>query len=691
MCNLASLKSDYETDIYFKLNSLLLELTLKERNMKQKFVYLSMAALAAMTSFTGCIDNDEPDSVANLRNAKAEEFKANAEKTLAEAGVLEMDALVRKADAAYREYEAAVMKEKAAQEALATAYEELDYELRKAQQDDKIATAAEQAKAELVKAQSATANAKATLEGALASLDKAIKDAAVKLADNTVIWAEGEQATVNKAYAAYVTAQKSVVEKKAAVAKAELAVADAELDPEVSGSAVRSQITNKKAQVTVKETALKSAEKNLSDAKEIGTDVEAIAKKCDALTTENYKLDITIATLKAEKANLESERDAAKEVVAKAALEIKKEWKKADDAFGVEDQKYTDLITNDKETYLAPLKNAALAAKYNWMNTQVASLLTFKIVDSDASLAKTLADIQEGGVYLFTYSGTDTKGGDLKVADLFKHRVTNYAVYNRDNSMIYINWQKTGKDADGVDQWTSSTIDEANVINTLYNAGINSVKEAIDNVRTDDFVKNFDNNLNLAITRAETTYAEQSATRIQSLKAAQNTNKNDRAAAQKVAEDAIKEMMTFVSPLSSADNSYVGGNVKAEMYQEEQDKVDAKALEIELVEAQKKANDALKGAYEANVTKMGGKTISELTEAGYAKIIADLEKAVVDAQNDVTTAEVAVKKLENGEWTSVDVAKDDLEKAKYDLAQAEAELAEAKAVYDAAVAAYTKE
>ncbi|MCQ2200974.1 MAG: hypothetical protein MJZ27_02670 [Bacteroidales bacterium] len=638
--------------------------------MKRNFVYLSFAAVAAMTCFTSCIDNEEPASVANLRDAAAIKLKAEANK-------LDMEALVEKANAAYRDAETAVQNELAAQEAVNTAIAKLNLAIAEAANENEKAAAVEAAKAALVDAQANTAASQAALEGALAALDKAEKDAIVTKDNNKVILESGLQTALygtDGAYTKYIAAEKAVLTSQKAVIEAEFALADAKLNPKTTASTPKAIATL----LAEKQTALKAAEKNLADAKEIGTDANAIAAKCDEIKTEVAKLDVKIAVAAAELKDLDNQIDAAKDKVAAEALAVKTAWNKADQEYKDAQQEIDDKIADDAKMYLAPAKNIALKNKYDWENQQVSSLLSFDIADADASMAKSIADnTKVGDTYVFSYTGTDVKGGKLTVNDLFKHHVTNSAVYYKSSPTVSINWKVTGQGSDGVDIWTATT-GAINVLNTL--STISSINDAIDKVRTDAFVDNFDKNLDKAESLATTKYNEESATRLQNLKSQKQASVVAQKAATKEADDKIKETMNGLST-SSADNAFVKAAVKDSAVEELADKKADKAAEKKSIEAQKTALNGLKGAYEANLTTVGGETISSLTEAGLAKIIDKLEAAVRDAK-------VAVEEVENGQYDSVAAAEKTLAEAKLDLQEKEAKRDEAKKVYEATVEAY---
>lgn len=109
--------------------------------MKRNILYVSLAAALATTSLSGCIDNDEPDGILALRQAKASYINAQAanETTLANA------------DAAYKAAETAVKNAEAKQaEAIA---KKAEYEAAKAEYEVKLAEAKTEAEIAAIKAE----------------------------------------------------------------------------------------------------------------------------------------------------------------------------------------------------------------------------------------------------------------------------------------------------------------------------------------------------------------------------------------------------------------------------------------------------------------------------------------------------------------------------------------------------------
>lgn len=128
----------------------------------RKWTYLVAALLigGSAATFTGCIDNEEPAGITELRGAKAELLKAKAQVQVAEAAYKEAETKIAAAKAAY-------LEEKVAQEKLRTALLEAQTEDAKAAIAEEAALRAEKAKAALIAAQQASAEADALYQRAL--------------------------------------------------------------------------------------------------------------------------------------------------------------------------------------------------------------------------------------------------------------------------------------------------------------------------------------------------------------------------------------------------------------------------------------------------------------------------------------------------------------------------------------------
>ena len=98
--------------------------------MKKKWTYLAVAGMLLGTApvFTGCVDNDEPAGIEQLRGAKAQLLQAKA-------AVEEAVALVEQANAEYRQAEAQWKRAKAAQEEYKAELKRLQVELQEAKNE----------------------------------------------------------------------------------------------------------------------------------------------------------------------------------------------------------------------------------------------------------------------------------------------------------------------------------------------------------------------------------------------------------------------------------------------------------------------------------------------------------------------------------------------------------------------------
>ena len=158
---------------------------------------MAVLALAAgmSTSFVSCVDTEEPDSIVTLRNAKAEEVKAQAAKINAEVtdllGRLELDKSTRAlADEATKLANA----RKEAKNAYDKAIEDIQLAEKKAESERKENAAKATADFEL---QEAKAKAEATLKTALAELEAA-KTELTKAQNKAIKDVEAEQLAIDK-------------------------------------------------------------------------------------------------------------------------------------------------------------------------------------------------------------------------------------------------------------------------------------------------------------------------------------------------------------------------------------------------------------------------------------------------------------------------------------------------------------
>lgn len=132
----------------------------------RKWTYLVAALLigGSAATFTGCIDNEEPAGITELRGAKAELLKAKAQVQVAEAAI-------KTAQANLIQARADLKAEELAQEKLRTALLEAQTEDAKTAIAEEAALRAERAKASLIAAQQASAEADAMYKKALLEIE----------------------------------------------------------------------------------------------------------------------------------------------------------------------------------------------------------------------------------------------------------------------------------------------------------------------------------------------------------------------------------------------------------------------------------------------------------------------------------------------------------------------------------------
>ncbi len=167
--------------------------------MKRNILYVSLAAALATTTLSGCIDNDEPDGILALRQAKASYINAQAanETTLANA------------DAAYKAAETAVKNAEAKQaEAIA---KKAEYEAALAEYEVKLAEAKTDAEIAAIKAElEVTLQEKANeLQQAKAAAEQLAQEAETQL--NLLKASYNESlATLEQSASAYAEALKQI-------------------------------------------------------------------------------------------------------------------------------------------------------------------------------------------------------------------------------------------------------------------------------------------------------------------------------------------------------------------------------------------------------------------------------------------------------------------------------------------------
>lgn len=135
----------------------------------RKWTYLVAALLLGGTTatFTGCIDNEEPAGITELRGAKAELLRAKAVVEAAEAAIKNAQAACLQADALYKQ-------EKAAQEKIRTEILAAQSEKDKAYWQEEAQKSAEAFKAEMFRLQQQTILAEAAYKKALVDVEVAL-------------------------------------------------------------------------------------------------------------------------------------------------------------------------------------------------------------------------------------------------------------------------------------------------------------------------------------------------------------------------------------------------------------------------------------------------------------------------------------------------------------------------------------
>ena len=289
----------------------------------RKWTYLVAALLmaGATTTFTGCIDNDEPEGIENLRGAKAELLKAKAAVELANeamirANVANQELKNKAQEITNKQQEIALEMDKLelAIEESNSAAKIAEYKLQLQKWENQKALEAEQFKATMLAAQTATAWAQKQYDDALA----AIEAAKLMLSDEELAVVE--------------YAQGRVAAKATALASAHTALNDAAMKlnqayetTEVTETKEGLELEIAKAQVTldVAKTAQGIVEELI--AKNIDT-FAGWEKEVKELETKIGIQDTIIAQAKIDKKKIEesAEGKAAKAAVTKATEAVTK-------------------------------------------------------------------------------------------------------------------------------------------------------------------------------------------------------------------------------------------------------------------------------------------------------------------------------------------------------------------------------
>lgn len=301
----------------------------------RKWTYLVAALLLGGTTamFTGCIDNEEPAGITELRGAKAELLRAKAAVQLAEAAIKNAQAACWEADALYK-------AEVAAQAKIATEIKAAKGEADKAYWQQEAQKSAEAFNAEMYKLQAVTAQEKLKYEQALAQVELALttyKDNIYATALNDLMFSKSFEYkevtyTESNGNITSTTSSKSItgglqgLAKKLADAKDELAklmrqksLLEFSYDPE----ALITGVTN---QVAVEEGNVAAIKENLADLKVVAetplADFEAkykeISDKKEAIDKQIAALDVTKANDADYQAALQKEKQIAKDKAAQS-------------------------------------------------------------------------------------------------------------------------------------------------------------------------------------------------------------------------------------------------------------------------------------------------------------------------------------------------------------------------------------
>ena len=251
-------------------------------NKKVLSAILFGALMAGTGTFTSCIDNEEPASIATLRGAKAELLKAKALVEKEKVAQVQAEAEVARAQAALIQAQAAAEAAKA----------ESDKALAAAQ----IAEAQAKAEEALANAEKARLEAEAAYQEAIINLKKAQAQLLAKQQKALAPFVEAYEAATT----AYNTAVDKQTKAQRKVTKQLAVIEEKEADKEYFTRELTHEVTLAERELAGTEIALEEAEAELAAAKEM--EPHALANKITELDAKVKEINLKIADLSVEAA-----------------------------------------------------------------------------------------------------------------------------------------------------------------------------------------------------------------------------------------------------------------------------------------------------------------------------------------------------------------------------------------------------
>ncbi len=251
-------------------------------NKKVLSAILFGALMAGTGTFTSCIDNEEPASIATLRGAKAELLKAKALVEKEKVAQVQAEAEVARAQAALIQAQAAAEAAKA----------ESDKALAAAQ----IAEAQAKAEEALANAEKARLEAEAAYQEAIINLKKAQAQLLAKQQKALAPFVEAYEGATT----AYNTAVDKQTKAQRKVTKQLAVIEEKEADKEYFTRELTHEVTLAERELAGTEIALEEAEAELAAAKEM--EPHALANKITELDAKVKEINLKIADLSVEAA-----------------------------------------------------------------------------------------------------------------------------------------------------------------------------------------------------------------------------------------------------------------------------------------------------------------------------------------------------------------------------------------------------
>ncbi len=680
--------------------------------MKRNILYVSLAAALATTSLSGCIDNDEPDGILALRQAKASYINAQAanETTLANADAAykaaetavkaaeakQAEAVAKKAEyeAALAEYEAKLAEAKTEAD-IAAVKAELEVTLQQLAND--LQTAKAEAEQLAQKAQTELNNLKASYNASLAALEKSTAAYAealkqIKTEETVLDTKSGSYITIAEVYQKYLDSKVEYKDATEAVADASVAYIHALYDTEVDTNELLNELDDAlkdaKLEQQAAERTLEVKQAELEAAKNKGLMTEAeFTDKVNELDAQISALGVKIAE------NLVAQEKFAVEPK-KQKVELQNQIDELNDQLTTSTNAAGETIYPNNESLNAiqakineaEAEITALEDDYNDAKSAIAAEKSYweKQIQTWNEISVNYADVRQflsepvtfvGAVSIFKYNEDNNK---IVVKAGFENYYTNGSISSTatTTSSVYLTDSEI----------SPSSVDYTAYIPKSYEVSFAALRLTIDNVcaayanlgkTTADSkiykaASSIKSELDKIYNKAKET-SEGFDERVTELTTAYNTTtlnqvneikyvtipalKKELAAAKEVISDQIEALTDQKNAIATTDPEL--------------------EKECALLDAEKKALESVRNVYESNMPYLKNTIIESLEED-----VVDAEEDLEDAKVEVTNAQYQIDQaksmMESSDFNaynySVKLAKFALDNATEDLQEAQENL-----------------